>query len=150
VTNDTYSFVTSLLKEVRVRSSPSFSGLGLILYAPPMRLPVVSLGDQSLFQPQLPVREIETIAEVLARISTLESPWHDGFHLIDARAAEMTHVSQFFSPPLDRAQSLRVSAMPIGARQMSAMLGSMLPIVECTALLTKRGDSLVFRAGAAV
>jgi hypothetical protein len=115
-----------------------------------MRLPVTSLGDQSLFEPRLPVRGIEAMAEVLARISTLESKWHDGFHLIDTRAVEMTHVSQFLAPPIDSAARLPVPATPIGARQMAAILGSMLPIVECAALLTKGGESLVFRAGAAL
>jgi hypothetical protein len=127
--------------------SESFSGLGLIFYVPPMRLPVVPLGDESLFLPSLPIRGITAIAQTLARISVIGSPWHDGFHLIDVQALAITHLSQFFAPPLEAAASLRASATPIGARQMAAILGSTLPTVDCTALLSKGGEPLMFRKG---
>lgn len=146
MTVDMCPLIKCLFDRVRASVPAAFSGLGLIFYHSPMRLPVVPLGHQSLFQPPLPIAGADAIAEALARISVIDSPWHDGFHLIDARSVEMTHVSQFFSPPLDVGR-LPVSAVPVGARHMAAVLGSILPTVEVVALLTKRGESFVFKNG---
>ena len=147
MTVNTFEVAKSILNEVRANAPATFSGLGLIFYNPPLSLPVITLGYESLFLPPLPIVGADVIAQILARISVAESPWHDGFHLIDAQSVEMTHVSQFFSPPLEAAH-YSVSDPPIGARHMAAMLGSTLPTVDVTALLTKRGDLILFKNGA--
>lgn len=147
MTFNTFDIAKSILNEVRASAPATFSGLGLIFYSPPLRLPVIPLGDESRFLPPLPIVGSDRIAQILARISVADSPWHDGFHLIDVPSVEMTHVSQFFSPPLGASRH-PVPNAPIGARHMAAMLGSTLPTVDITALLTKRGDLLVFKNGA--
>jgi hypothetical protein len=136
-----------LLDLIREDLPNSFSGLGLIFYVSPLQLPVVALADQALFHPGLPVRGLHAIAQVLTKISVLESPWHDGFHLIDARLPAITHVSQFFAPSVASPRHIETLARPMGARQMAAILGSTLPNVDCTALLAKNGEPTVFVDG---
>jgi hypothetical protein len=146
----TESLVFELLGHVQINAPSSFSGLGLVFYRAPLRLPVASLGDQSLFLPTLPVHGVDAIARVLADISGSASLWHDGFHLVELSAVALTHVSQFFAPPIHLVTPLHSGATPIGARQMAATVGSKIPSVEYTAILSKSEGPLVFRAGTAV
>ncbi len=143
-------FAFDLLDRVRAKASASFTGLGLIFYVAPLRLPVAALGDESLFQPVLPVEGVANIADVLVAISSVASLWHDGFHLVDVRAGTLTHVCQFLAPPPEVLPAVRRGMLPIGARQMAALAGSRIESVACAALLSDHGGPLVFRKGAAV
>lgn len=145
-----YEFAFDLLERVSARTSAAFAGLGLVLYGAPMRLPVAALGDQSLLLPALPVQGAENIAQVLADISTAASPWHDGFHLIDAGAKRLTHVCQFLAPPLALLDAARQPGLPVGARHLAAVAISKMESVVCTALLSNTGGAQIFRHGTAV
>jgi len=148
--NEECDFAFDLLDQVRVRAPSDFTGLGLVLYTAPLRLPVAALGDQSLFRPALPVRGAEQIAGVLAEISTASSPWHDGFHLLDVHERALTHVCQFLAPPLELVEAPLGRALPVGARHSAAVAGSRLESVACTALLSNSGGALVFHRGVAM
>jgi hypothetical protein len=141
------AFVFDLLDEVLASRPKTFVGLGMIFYDAPMRLPVAPLGDQSQFRPALPVRGGDSIARVLEEITQAESPWHDGFHLIDVEANELTHLSQFFAPPLEFIESPRRGAVPSGARHLAAMAGSRIESVSYTAVVSSNGATMVFRRG---
>jgi len=144
---DLETLVFELLNRIRRNAPSAFTGIGIILYDAPMRLPVASLGDQTLFRPSLPIQGRDNIARILAAISTFDSPWHDGFHLVDGNAVSLTHLSQFFSPPIELIKASSSSATPIGARQMAALAGSTILSVEYAALVDRTGQSLVFRNG---
>jgi len=144
------AFVIDLLDDVLASRPRTFVGLGIIFYDAPMRLPVAPLGDQSQFRPTLPVRGRDSIAGVLAEITQVESPWHDGFHLVDVGANELTHVSQFFAPPLEFFDPPRKGAAPSGARHLAAMAGSRIDSVSYTAVVSSNGAAMVYRRGGLV
>lgn len=139
--------IFDLLGEVRSHATHAFSGLGLIFYSSLADLPIVALGDQSLFPRTLPVADRQVLASLLAEISTFCSPWHDGFHLIDANSFALTHVSQFLSPPVDFLGQSSSQGLPVGARHMAAMAGSRIASVSYTALLSNKGVPAMFQHG---
>lgn len=145
--NDDIDFACEILRRVQANVKPTFTGLGLVLYEPPLQLPVASLGDQALFMPSLPVSNAQTISELLSAISHASSPWHDGFHLIDVRLRALTHVSQFLAPPVELLEHPCTGQLPVGARYLAALAGSRIESVACTALLGSRGSLEVFLAG---
>lgn len=139
--------VLRLLSSVENLSFKDFSGIGLLFYAPPMQLPVGSLGDESLFAPQLPIATEKSIARVLADISRPTSPWHDGFHLINASTFELTHICQFIAPPVELLEKPEPGSLPIGARQQSAIAASKFRAVFCSALLNGQRNRMIYRSG---
>jgi hypothetical protein len=140
--------VEHLLTSIRRLAGSDFTGIGLVFYRAPMRLPCRSLGDQALFEEPLPVAGGEArMAQVLAGISRRGSPWHDGFHLIDADSFQLTHVCQFASPPLALLPVPAAGQAPVGARWQSAVALSRLPGVRLTALISSRGEPFIFEDG---
>lgn len=112
-----------------------------------MNLPACALGDQGLFEFTLPANGSENIANILSRISQIDSNWHDGFHLIEVDEFKLTHVCQFLSPPLEFLSPPSLGDLPIGARQKSAMAISKLSSVACAALINSKGEVQVFMGG---
>lgn len=123
-----------------------FSGLGLILYHSPLSLPVLPL-TRTESRLQLPTRNLQQSIKLLREVCQLKSAFHDGFHLVNASSLGITHVSQFFAPPIPEIVPKLISANPIGARFMSAWLGSLLPSVCVTAILSKVEGGIVFSQG---
>ena len=139
--------IFDLLGQVQSHATHAFSGLGLIFYSSLADLPIVALGDQALFPRTLPVADRQALASLLADISTFSSPWHDGFHLIEATSFELTHISQFLSPPVEFLRQSNSQGLPVGARYLAAMAGSRIASVSYTALLSNKGASAVFKRG---
>ena len=139
--------VRGLLDQAVRSPTPKFSGLGVIFYRRPMRLPVHALGSQKSFRPSLPIHGVTAIAETLRAISSVGSPWHDGFHLIDSRSLTLTHVSQFISPSRAALRKSRIGDRPIGARQLAAIAVSEYKAVDCVALVNARGTTQLYRDG---
>lgn len=139
--------VEHLLRSINRLACSDFTGIGLVFYKLPMRLPCRALGDQSLFEAGLPVAGEERLAQVLAGISRRGSHWHDGFHLIDADTFRLTHVCQFASPPLALLPEPAAGQEPVGARWQSAVAMSQLPGVALTALISSRGEPFIFEDG---
>ncbi len=123
-----------------------FVGLGLIFYSSLEGLPVFPLGDQAAIS-GLPIQEEEKIKNYLLAISCRSSHWHDGFHLLDVRSGELTHVAQFVSPPLDFVRANPDCRWPSGARQMAALLASTLPQVVSSVVVPTTGHIQVYKAG---
>lgn len=139
--------MTNLMENVRCLRGPRFVGLGVIVYRQLLGLPVIPLGSQANAYPRLPAQGIDTIAAILAEIADRSSPWHDGFHLMDSDTFALTHISQFFSPPLPASGNIAGVAEHMGARQMAALLGSYMANVECIVLLNQEGAVHVFKDG---
>lgn len=72
---------------------------------------------------------------------------HDGFHLIEAKSGDLTHIAQFVSPPLDVALANPFAVWPQGARQMTALLISTLPQVETAAVISAEGYVHIYENG---
>jgi hypothetical protein len=141
------SRVSSLLSEIHRAAGQDFTGLGLVFYRPPMRLPAYPLGDPSMFRPRLPLTGDFPTAQVLAGISSGGSPWHDGFHLIDSSTFTLTHVCQFLSPPLALLDPPERDQLPVGARWRAAAAISKMPEVALSALIGRQGIPAIFSQG---
>jgi hypothetical protein len=124
----------------------NFSGLGLILYQPPLALPVVPLTQNEQELP-VPARGVLESIQLLQSLCHVDSAFHDGFHLVDAQTLSVTNVSQFFSPPIPDVLPNVSIKCPIGARFMAAWLGSLLPNVCLTAILSQVEGGLLFNRG---
>lgn len=111
-----------------------FCGVGLILYSDVASLPIAPLC------PGTNPPEAATLEDGISNASRLSDPCHDGFHLV-SDDWRLTHTNQYFAPPLPC--DFLIEGKPgFGARHASALLGSLLPAVICTGVLSA-GDSLV-------
>lgn len=137
------SEVMALLRGVWAVVPPDFSGIGIVLYVPPLTLPTISLRSVDKSVVCLPIAS-DGIASSLASISGKSSPWHDGFHLVDSRMFSLTHIAQFVAPPLGTNQ---VKLQFGGARHMTALLASQVAGVTSTAVLATDGRASVYEAG---
>lgn len=140
-------FAIELMKAIRRERTEAFSGLGVVFYVSPANLPIAALGRDFSTRPKLPVSDMQEIVHVLSTVADRNSPWHDGFHLVDMTRSALTHLSQFVSPPLDGVNHIPADARPTGARQMTAQLTSQLPGVGCVALLSVCGDISIYQQG---
>lgn len=139
--------VIEVMRELKCLRTPGFAGIGVVFYKPPLELPLASLGRSSTTKPLLPVHGVREIATTLAAVSDRASPWHDGFHLVDAQSLALTHIAQFIAPPLNHVPDIASDAQPTGARQMTALLTSRLPCVISVALLSAAGETSFYSEG---
>lgn len=140
-------WLQSIFSALGTNYADGFSGLGLILYYSPLALPVLPLARNAPALP-MPTRNLKESIRLLRALCQFDSAFHDGFHLVDAGSLNITHVSQFFSPPIPDIVPDLPTDHPIGARFMSARLGSLLPAVCMTAILSRGEGGLVFTQGA--
>jgi hypothetical protein len=135
-----------IFSSLRTTEKERFAGLGLILYYPPAKLPVLPL-VQPPYHFSLPTSSLTESVELLQMLCQADSPFHDGFHLADACSLRITHVSQYFAPQISNTAPDLKTTRPIGARFLSAWLGSLLPGIQLTAILSKGEGGIVFRRG---
>ncbi|PPT93843.1 hypothetical protein XaraCFBP7407_16735 [Xanthomonas arboricola pv. arracaciae] len=125
-------------------ASADFSGLGLVLYQGHHALPHLALTASD--PPDLDgAFGAERVAEVLSKLASTRSLWHDGFHFVDVAGVRLTHVAQFISPPISK--RLRLGTLVGGARHMSAALASMIDGVAMVGVLTSKGEISVYLDG---
>lgn len=127
--------------------STDFVGLGIIAYSTIEGLPVVPLGSHFDSEQNLPISGISNVMSTLSMLATSGSVMHDGFHLIDAKSGDLTHIAQFVSPPLAVALASPSADWPRGARQMTALLISTLPQVEVAAVISAAGNVQLYKDG---
>jgi hypothetical protein len=140
------TWITSISRQVLLQAQGEFSGLGLIVFNPPLKLPVLSLVPSDMWRP---VRSTDhlVIATELAKVSSRNSVLHDGFCLIDAELGELVQVAQFLSPSLPKVLPYSLSAQPIGARQMAAGLMSLHSSVVVAACLRAEDGLVIYSNG---
>ncbi|PYD04900.1 hypothetical protein DND90_13105 [Pseudomonas syringae pv. maculicola] len=150
VENDTVlqdqDFPVKVLEQIKRLKSELFSGVGLVFYAHLEELPSVPLGHSNAMKPDLPILGAEAISRILVKVSDHTSPWHDGFHMIDVKAQSLTHLSQFLAPPLKGLAQLPED-LPSGARQMTALLTSLIPGIAYVGVLSMGDEVVVYRNG---
>lgn len=132
--------------QFELESREDFAGLGLIFYHQPLTLPICDLAADAHFD-FVPTKSPAEAVALLKTVSRFDSPYHDGFHLVDSATLSITHVSQFFAPPILKGAPKVDMHHPIGARFMAAYLGSFLPQIELIATLSKREGGLIFQNG---
>ena len=115
-----------------------FSGIGIIVCESISYLPIVSLRDD--------YPNIEgSPSHVLSEISSLKSKYHDGFHIINTKG-EITHVAQYFSPPIANEVIIDKSRL-VGGRFIAALFGSVLEGVTMTGIVSKNRKASIFKDG---
>jgi hypothetical protein len=139
-------FPVILLQQIKRLRSETFSGIGLVFYSDLEELPSVPLGHRNAMKPDLPVFGTEAISRILAKVSDQASPWHDGFHMIDMQSQSLTHISQFLAPPL-KCLEQPPEDLPSGARQMTALLTSLIPGIMYVGVLSMGDEIIVYKNG---
>lgn len=121
-----------------------FSGVGLVFYEHLAHLPHLQLTDNSVKADPGRFAGVE-LAAALSSISVMSSPLHDGFHFVDAGSWQLTHLSQFLSPPIPSDAAKRFHGT--GARLMAALLTSLLPGIVCVGLVSHGSEIHLFSHG---
>ena len=133
-----------VLRAVAHLRGPDFSGVGVVFYERLADLPHVQLTDSSVKVDPGRFAEID-LAVALSSISVMRSPLHDGFHFVDARSWQLTHMCQFISPPIPSDAAQRFNGT--GARLMAALLASLLSGITCVGLVSQAGELHLFNHG---
>ena len=130
----------NILLKVENGSGSDFSGIGIVVYSDMNGIPVFPL--HSSYYDRNEGKELESI---LIEISKLGSPYHDGFHFISSDA-KLTHISQYFSPPIMQRINVDKSKI-VGGRYMAALFGSCLQNVLLTGIVTNSNGIIIFENG---
>ena len=128
----------NLLRAVLTNSGNDFSGIGIILAADVLTLPITSLRSSS---PDLS----GDLVKDLTSISSSESSYHDGFHIIDINW-ELRKVAQYFSPPIRNPHLLKLNKNA-GGRYAAAQFGSNIEGVIFTGVATRNIGIAIFENG---
>lgn len=137
--------ISSLFHLIEKALTPDFSGLGLVFYTSLLELPHLALDTPSYGSMVARVVGEGLVAETLARVSSYQSPWHDGFHFVRVSDFSLTHIAQYVSPKIP--SGLSVLSIRGGARHVSAALSSMSPGITLTAVLPAQGNGVVYKGG---
>lgn len=131
-----------LLQQLNLERNDRFEGIGLIVYSSIEGMPISSINDATK-KMGLPKGKFPEILSTLLDISTIDSDFHDGFHLISSKF-ELTHLCQYFSTPI--IENLDIENL-YGSRYRTALYGSFLPNVLFTAVLSKNYGPIIFQKG---
>ena len=84
--------------------------------------------------------------EALLNYADLSSPYHDGFHLLSLDG-RLTHLAQYFAPPIVRDLPPHGEAHQHGGRYRAAQYGSCLREVAASGVLTHHYGPVLFVDG---
>jgi hypothetical protein len=132
------------VSELRQESpAADFSGFGLVIYRGSIDdFPITPLLSNSA--PHSPIKDTRELADYLVSISRYSDVRHDGFHFAHVSLG-LTHIAQFFSPPIPKAY--HPEKFGVGARYRSAELGSLVKNIISIAIFGKDGNVVVFENG---
>lgn len=132
------------LIELCQNCNEEFTGLGIIYYDDLTKLPYIGLHECKL------PKNIANLpfTKTLLDISKNSSIYHDGFHFVDSNSLKITHISQYISPPLDVSEYSKIlNIIPCGAREMTALLTSMIDGIICVGLISSNKTIKIFKNG---
>lgn len=135
-------FIKDLLLNVRKMASKSFTGTGIVFYKNLDQLNYTSLSNY-----ELKLQE-NNIDQFISEISLPQSGLHDGYHFLSLKNFNLTHVAQYISPPIETNMSEFIQKIqPCGAREMSAMLTSLIPGIDSVGLISHNKIVKIYRKG---
>lgn len=129
----------NILLETFKKSSPSFTGLGLLICDNVDNIPTYPLYNT---QPNIVGN---SISEQLLELSSLENTHHDGFHILSSNF-QITHIAQYFYPQPVEGMCLD-SEKNYGARYFVAQAGSIISPVLYTAVVGNNYGIRIFQNG---
>jgi len=137
-----FEWIKTLVQDVRAIAGAEFSGLGLIAYRRPLGLATLRLAPRYSLPKSIPGDPGQT-AKFLAELSLKSSPAHDGFHLLDVDARQITHPCSYIAPSIPSRAARLLPDRPIGARFATALLASLDTSVICAiAASSHRRDNI--------
>lgn len=128
-----------VLSRVQFHAGSDFSGIGLLLCASEENLPICPLRPAS----QMP--SCPDLVQCLTGISSTQSEFHDGFHIVSTDW-RLLKVSQYFSPPIIPAAEIDWSRK-FGGRYLAALFGSGLPSVIAAGIASNGFGLAIFQNG---
>lgn len=128
----------NLLYEIGFNSSADFSGAGIVVCDSPVDLPIISLRDTT---PDIS----GSVTQVLSKLSIHKNTYHDGFHVLNKKG-EITHVAQYFSPPIVNEAYFEKSRL-VGGRFVAALFGSAISCVIMTGIVSEGHGLSIFKNG---
>ncbi|MFH6988487.1 hypothetical protein ACHRVW_12150 [Flavobacterium collinsii] len=134
--------IIKLCTDLNNQKGVKFEGIGLVVYNDFDDLPVIPLNEEKI-PFILPLVDYEKILKVLIEVSSSESIYQDGFHLLSKDLA-LTHISQYFSTPI--VKNIKVQNN-YGSRYRTALYGSILPNIIYTIVISKDYGIVVFKDG---
>ncbi len=130
-----------LANQIAITSLPHFSGMGLVFYDEYYN---ISNYHCDLVHNTLPLAFLTLhsnhLFTYLQSISTYDHPCHDGFHFINQKGV-LTHIAQFFSPPIDKTIKNIVGH---GSRVYCAKSGMNIPGVIAVAAISSNRSVYIF------
>ncbi|MCZ4373878.1 hypothetical protein O4H50_18945 [Vibrio diazotrophicus] len=132
-------FILDTLTQVKHLATHDFSGIGLVVYKDIKNIPMFPLQQQNF------KTDPNNLVSDLLEISSYRSEYHDGFHFI-SDDFEMSHVAQYFSPPIISNANIDYSKA-LGGRFMAALFGSYVQGVLLTGILTRSNGIIIFEHG---
>lgn len=127
-----------ILRSVK-NEAHNFSGVGIIVYSSLELIPIYPLRTK-----ESPYIHLNTV-EHLKNISDYTNDFHDGFHLLNSQL-EITHVSQYFSPPIIKDIKLKRKD-GFGGRYLAALFGSCIHGVILTGVSSNNFGLSIFENG---
>lgn len=135
------AFISEILQEVYKKRKPGFSGIGIAMYDDIELLPTSPLREDSMISPA--ISECSEIINFLSTISNKSNKYHDGFHFISSNL-ELTHVCQYFSPPVVEELDLNFK---YGGRYRAGLYGSALDSVLACGVASNNYKPTIFVNG---
>lgn len=131
--------LAEIMIQVQSRSGKNFSGIGIIVCDAAENLPLFPIRLSSN------TTDNNSLVERLVSISSPDSEFHDGFHVISSDF-KLGLVAQYFSPPIN--DQVRVDrSKRFGGRYLAALFGSSLPTVSATAIASNGFGIAIFQQG---
>lgn len=128
-----------VLSRVHSLASSDFAGIGLLLCTSDEDLPIYPLRPGGQIPP------CPDLVQCLVGISSAQSEFHDGFHIVSTDW-KLLKVSQYFSPPIIPAAQIDWSKK-FGGRYLAALFGSCLPPVVAAGIASNGFGLAIFQNG---
>lgn len=134
--------IINLCNDINKLKNKNFEGIGLVIYSDVKELPIASMNTEKTIY-DLPISNYDNILKTLIEISSSNSKFQDGFHLL-SKEFKLTHISQYFSTPI-----IKNIIVPniFGSRYRTALYGSCLPNVLYTVVISKNYGLIIFENG---
>lgn len=134
--------IMKLCNDINKLKSKNFEGIGLVIYSDIKELPVAPMNTEKIIY-DLPITKYNDVLNTLIEISSSNSEFQDGFHLL-SKQLELTHISQYFSTPIIEKLVVKNT---FGSRYRTALYGSCISNVLFTAVISKNYGLIIFEKG---
>lgn len=135
--------VLNLLKKLKKEvPGNKFTGTGLVVYESLDNLPLFLMSESST------VEENADLYATILESSLATNPNHDGFNMV-TNNFKITHRNVYFAPPIKKEVTFD-NRKGYGTRYVAALMGSTIPGVSLTAVVSNSYGIVIFENGKTV